>query len=136
MNFVCLVFELGDKTLTLSPMENLMVKCNHVIPPSSSGRLQEISLKIGKKSSKKYHFLTKIQNLSEMNQEFSYIFYTFLARLHEVHRAFVVTSVVPVYVYVYVYVYVRVRVTLSVKVFYKSISLDHVDGSSSYFACC
>ena len=50
----------------------------------------------------------------------------FLARLHEVHRAIVVTSVVPVYVYVYVYV----RVTLSVKVFYKSISLDHVDGSS------
>ena len=30
MNFVCLVFELGDKTLTLSPMENLMVKCNHI----------------------------------------------------------------------------------------------------------
>ena len=39
----------------------------------------------------------------------------FLARLHEVHRAIVVTSVVPVYVYVYVYV--LVRVTLSVKVF-------------------
>ena len=38
-----------------------------------------------------------------------------LACLHEVHRAIVVTSVVPVYVYVYVYVYVRV--TLSVKVF-------------------
>ena len=36
-----------------------------------------------------------------------------LARLHEAHRAIVVTSVVPVYVYVYVYV----RVTLSVKVF-------------------
>ena len=53
---------------------------------------------------------------------------SFLARLHEVHRAIVVTSVVPVYVYVYVYVYVLV--TLSVKVFYKSISLDHVDGSS------
>ena len=51
-----------------------------------------------------------------------------LARLHEVHRAIVVTSVVSVYVYVYVYV--RVRVALSVKVFYKSISLDHVDGSS------
>ena len=34
-----------------------------------------------------------------------------LARLHEVHRAIDVTSVVPVYVYVYV------RVTLSVKVF-------------------
>ena len=46
----------------------------------------------------------------------------FLARLHEVHRAIVVTSGVPVYVYV--------RVTLSVKVFYKSVSLDHVDGSS------
>ena len=51
-----------------------------------------------------------------------------LARLHEVHRAIVVTSVVRVYVYVYVCI--RVRVTLSVKVFYKSISLDHVDGSS------
>ena len=38
---------------------------------------------------------------------------SFLARLHEVHRAIVVTSVVLVYVYVYVYV----RVTLSVKVF-------------------
>ena len=36
-----------------------------------------------------------------------------LARLHEVHRAIVVTSVVSVYVYMYVYV----RVTLSVKVF-------------------
>ena len=48
----------------------------------------------------------------------------FLARLHEVHRAIVVTPVVRVYMYV------RVRVTLSVKVFYKSISLDHVDGSS------
>ena len=38
-----------------------------------------------------------------------------LARLHEVHRAIVVTSVVPAYVCVYVYVYVLV--TLSVKVF-------------------
>ena len=38
-----------------------------------------------------------------------------LARLNEVHRAIVVTSVVPVYVYVYVFVYVRV--TLSIKVF-------------------
>ena len=52
--------------------------------------------------------------------------FTFLARLQEVHRAIVVTSVVPVYVYVCV----RVCITLSVKVFYKSISLDHVDGSS------
>ena len=34
MNFVCLVFELGDKTLTLSPMENLMVKCNLPIDAS------------------------------------------------------------------------------------------------------
>ena len=42
-------------------------------------------------------------------------FIVFLARLHEVHRAIVVTSVVRVYVYVYVYV--CVRVTLSVKVF-------------------
>ena len=33
MNFVCLVFELGDKTLTLSPMENLMVKCNLISVP-------------------------------------------------------------------------------------------------------
>ena len=38
-------------------------------------------------------------------------FHTFLARLHEVHRANVVISVVRVYVYV------CVRVTLSVKVF-------------------
>ena len=53
-----------------------------------------------------------------------------LARLHEVHRAIVVTSVVPVYVYVYVFV--RVRVTLSVKVFFISLYLltmlmDQVD---------
>ena len=27
-NFVCLVFEVDDETLTLSPLENLMVKCN------------------------------------------------------------------------------------------------------------
>ena len=38
---------------------------------------------------------------------------SFLARLHEVHRAIVVTLVVRVYGYVYAYV----RVTLSVKVF-------------------
>ena len=30
MNFVCIVFELGDKMLTLSSMENLIVQCNHV----------------------------------------------------------------------------------------------------------
>ena len=28
MNFVCVVFELRDKMLTLSPMENLIVPCN------------------------------------------------------------------------------------------------------------
>ena len=27
-NFVCIVFELGDKMLTLSSMENLIVQCN------------------------------------------------------------------------------------------------------------
>ena len=46
----------------------------------------------------------------------------FLARLHEVHRAIVVTSVVRVYVYV--------RVTLSVKVFLEVYISCHVDGSS------
>ena len=29
VNFVCIVFELGDKMLTLSSMENLIVPCNH-----------------------------------------------------------------------------------------------------------
>ena len=28
VNFVCIVFELGDKMLTLSSMENLIVQCN------------------------------------------------------------------------------------------------------------
>ena len=28
MSFVCIVFELGDKMLTLSSMENLIVQCN------------------------------------------------------------------------------------------------------------
>ena len=38
MNFVCIVFELGDKILTLSSMENLIVPCNHIWawPPSWS----------------------------------------------------------------------------------------------------
>ena len=30
MNFVCIVFELGDTMLTLSSMENLIVQCNHI----------------------------------------------------------------------------------------------------------
>ena len=29
MNFVCIVFEIDDKMLTLSSMENLIVQCNH-----------------------------------------------------------------------------------------------------------
>ena len=29
MKFVCVVFELGDKMLILSSMENLIVPCNH-----------------------------------------------------------------------------------------------------------
>ena len=28
VNFVCIVFEIGDKMLTLSSMENLIVQCN------------------------------------------------------------------------------------------------------------
>ena len=28
MNFVCIFFEIGDKMLTLSSMENLIVQCN------------------------------------------------------------------------------------------------------------
>ena len=31
MNFVCIVFELGDKMLTLPSMENLIVQCNHIL---------------------------------------------------------------------------------------------------------
>ena len=30
VNFVCIVFELGDKMLTLSSMENLIVQCNQL----------------------------------------------------------------------------------------------------------
>ena len=33
MNFVCTVFELGDKMLTLSSMENLIVQCNLIMRP-------------------------------------------------------------------------------------------------------
>ena len=29
VNFVCIVFEIGDKMLTMSSMENLIVQCNH-----------------------------------------------------------------------------------------------------------
>ena len=36
MNFVCIVFELGDKMLTLSSMENLIVPCNQNIPSQIS----------------------------------------------------------------------------------------------------
>ena len=56
-----------------STVEHILVKIYsiHVIPPSSSGRLQEISRKIGKNPFQIYHFLAKIQNLPEMNQDFS-----------------------------------------------------------------
>ena len=42
-----------------------------------------MSRKIGQISSKMSHFLTEIQNLPEMNQKFSYIFYTFFKNLPE-----------------------------------------------------
>ena len=45
-----------------------------------------MSREICKNSSKMYHFLNKIQNLPEMNQEFSYIFYTFLKNLPEMEE--------------------------------------------------
>ena len=51
------------------------------------------------------HEVAQIHLKSILHFDFS----SFLARLHEVHRAIVVTSVV--------YVYVYVRITLSVKVF-------------------
>ena len=35
VNFVCIVFELGDKMLTLSSMENLIVPCNLITSPRS-----------------------------------------------------------------------------------------------------
>ena len=47
--------------------------------------------------------------LSDFTIDQNFLAFSFLARLHEVHRAIVVTSVVRVYV--------CVRVTLSVKVF-------------------
>ena len=78
------------KHLLLTECSNnlvIIVHCIiHVIPPSSSGRLQEMSRKIDKISSKMYHFLTKTQNLPEMNQEFSYIFYTFFKNLPEMEE--------------------------------------------------
>ena len=39
MNFVCIVFELGDKMLTLSSMENLIVPCN-LKAPTARGNLR------------------------------------------------------------------------------------------------
>ena len=36
MNFVCIVFELGDKMLTLSSMENLIVQCNRYVESPSN----------------------------------------------------------------------------------------------------
>ena len=42
MKFVCIVFELGDKMLTLSSMENLIVQCNQ----ESASRLERCRLKM------------------------------------------------------------------------------------------
>ena len=67
-------------------MQCIFVGFIHVIPPSSSGRLQEMSHKIGKNSYKMYHFLAKNQNLPEMNQEFFYTFYTFFTNLPEMEK--------------------------------------------------
>ena len=58
----------------------------HVIPPSSSGRLQEMSRKISENSSKMCLVLTRNKNHPEMNQEFSYIFYTFFKNLPEMEE--------------------------------------------------
>ena len=55
----------------------------HMIPPSSSGRLQEMGHKIDRILLKYTCFSNKIQNLPEMDQEFSYIFYTFFQNLPE-----------------------------------------------------
>ena len=78
---------------TISAAENLMKiagthgsicdKHIHVIPPSSSGRLQEMSHRIDQNSSKYTYFSYKIQSLPEMDQEVSYIFYTFFKNLPE-----------------------------------------------------
>ena len=43
MNFVCIVFELGDKMLTLSSMENLIVQCNHQLQRAASRNLRATS---------------------------------------------------------------------------------------------
>ena len=50
-----------------------------------------------------------------------------LARLHEVHRAIVVTSVVPVYVYVYVYVRVTFRLKFFISLYLLTMLMDQVD---------
>ena len=47
MNFVCIVFELGDKMLTLSSMETLIVQCN---PQGGCERRIEVFVKIKKKN--------------------------------------------------------------------------------------
>ena len=65
---------------------DFLICSTHVIPPSSSGRLQEMNIKIGENSSKIYHFFEKIQDLPEMNQEFSYIFFTFFKNLPEMEE--------------------------------------------------
>ena len=54
MNCVCIVFEVGDKMLTLSSMENLIVPCNQV---SDASCFIKISLVVPGKMSF-YHIWT------------------------------------------------------------------------------
>ena len=46
MNFVCVVFELGDKMLTLSSMENLIVPCNPLCSPSGVTSLPKVCVDV------------------------------------------------------------------------------------------
>ena len=43
MNFVCIVFELGDKMLTLSSMENLIVQCNLKVYSRHPGHMTKMA---------------------------------------------------------------------------------------------
>ena len=42
MNFVCIVFELGDEMLTLLSMENLIVQCNPLVKGDGSVRARAL----------------------------------------------------------------------------------------------
>ena len=51
MNFVCIVFELGDKMLPLSSMENLIVQCNLKCHETFTARCIHIVLFLSKSKS-------------------------------------------------------------------------------------